>query len=156
MITDELARFLESGISMAIATRDAGLQPSGARVWAVTVDDDRRHVTAYVLEAAAARILADLEENGQAAVGFGRPCDHRAIQLKGLFVGARPATPAERSVIERQAAGLSDQLERIGISRAMFVNWVVWPAVAIRLRVEHVFDQTPGPGAGEPMKASRT
>lgn len=153
MITDELARFLESGISIAIATRDAGLEPSGACVWAVTVDDDRRHVTAYVLEAAAGRILADLRDNGQAALGFGRPCDHRAIQLKGIFVAARPATPADRAIVERQAAGLFDQLEGVGIPRAMLVNWVVWPAVAIRLRVEHVFDQTPGPGAGAPLRS---
>jgi hypothetical protein len=156
MITDELARFLESGISISIATRDAGLRPSGARVWAVTVDEDRRHVTAYVLEAAAARILSDLEDNGQAALGFGRPSDHRAIQLKGVCVGVRPATPEERPIVERQAAGMSDQLEGIGIPRAMFVNWVAWPAVAIRLRVEHIFDQTPGPRAGEPLRAGRT
>jgi hypothetical protein len=155
MITDELAGFLESGICISIATRDAGLRPSGARVWAVTVDEDRCHVTAYVLEAAAGPILSDLGDNGQAALGFGRPSDHRAIQLKGVFAGARPAAPDEQPVVERQVAGMSDQLEGIGIPRAMFVNWAVWPAVAIRLRVEHIFDQTPGPRAGEPMRAGR-
>jgi len=29
--------------------------------------------------------------------------------------------------------------------------WVTWPAVAIRVRANALFNQTPGPGAGAPI-----
>lgn len=152
MIPDELAAFLQSGISISLATRDARLAPSGARVWAAALDDDRVHLTAYVLAAAAPRVLADLEDNGQAALSFARPADHRTIQVKGTFVESRPAADAERAEVDRQVGGFLRELEGIGIPRAMFANYQWWPAVAIRLRTFELFNQTPGPGAGERLR----
>ncbi|HEY8549669.1 MAG TPA: pyridoxamine 5'-phosphate oxidase family protein [Vicinamibacterales bacterium] len=152
MIPDELAAFLQSGISISLATRDAALMPSGARVWAVKVDEDRVHLTAYVRHDASARVLADLEHNGQAALCFGRPADHRTVQVKGTFVEARPADEGERAEIDRQVGGFLYELEGIGIPRAMFGKYVWWPATAIRIRVHELFNQTPGPGAGEPLR----
>ena len=36
----------------------------------------------------------------------------------------------------------------IGIPLIATVNWASWPCVAIRLKVNALFDQTPGPKAG--------
>jgi hypothetical protein len=36
----------------------------------------------------------------------------------------------------------------LGLPRIATDGWVTWPCTAIRLRVQAVFDQTPGPGAG--------
>jgi hypothetical protein len=52
MISDELARFLESGLAITIATRDAQLEPDGGWAWAARVDEDRAHITLYVHERA--------------------------------------------------------------------------------------------------------
>ena len=109
MIDKELAAFLQEGVGIHIGTRNAALQPNGTRALAVSVDDDGAHVVVYVAEAAAARILPDLEANGQIAVGFGRPIDDRACQVKGVFVGARAATEAERPAVERAVGRLSRQ-----------------------------------------------
>jgi hypothetical protein len=152
MLPDDLATFLQSGISISMATRDASLAPSGARVWAASVDEDRAHLTAFVLAGAAPRVLADLEDNGQAALGFGRPADHRTVQVKGTYAGSRPALDEEHAEVDRQVAGFLRELEGIGIPRAMFANYAWWPAVAIRIRVTECFNQTPGPGAGERLR----
>ena len=85
---------------------------------AVTVEDDGLHLVVYVAEVAAARVLPDLEANGQVALVFGRPTDDRACQVKGSFVGARAATDAERAFVQAQWDGLLDSLEQIGIPRA--------------------------------------
>jgi hypothetical protein len=151
MIDDELARFLEQGLGIHLGTRNAQLQPNGARVAAVRVDDDRVHVVAYVAKAAAKRLLADLESNGQAALSFGRPVDDRACQLKGVFVNVRSATPKERPFIDAQWSAFLGQLETIGIPRAAAAGWTTWPAVAIRLRATALFNQTPGREAGSPL-----
>jgi hypothetical protein len=151
MIDKDLAAFLQEGVGIHIATRNADLRPNGTRALAVTVEADGLHVVVYVAGVAAVRILPDLEANGQVAVGFGRPIDDRACQVKGLFIGARLATEAERPAVSAQWDRFLGSLEQIGIPRAATRTWVTWPAVAIRLRANALFNQTPGPDAGAPI-----
>jgi hypothetical protein len=151
MIDSQLAAFLQEGVGIHIGTRSASLDPNGSRALAVHVEPDGRHVVVYVARAAAARLMADLESNGQAAVGFGRPIDDRACQLKGVLIESRDATDAEHTLVHRQWDAFLSSLEKIGVPRAITRGWITWPAVAIRLRVNAVFEQTPGPGAGAPI-----
>ena len=152
MIQKELAAFLEEGIAINIGTRSASLQPNGARVVAVKVDDDGRHVTAFVPAAAAPLLLPDLEASGQAALVFARPPDERACQVKGTFAGARPAGNDERPFVVDQWARWMRRLETIGLPRMAYESWEVWPCIAVRVHVTALFDQTPGPGAGQALK----
>jgi len=151
MIDSQLAAFLEEGVGIHIGTRNEALQPNGSRALAVTVEEDGRAMVVYVAQVAAARLLPDLESNGQVAVSFGRPIDDRACQVKGVFVDARAASDADRPEVSRQWNGFLTSLEQIGIPRAVTLGWVTWPALAIRLRPNAVFEQTPGPGAGAPI-----
>ena len=151
MIHGPLAAFLQEGVGIHIATRNAALEPNGTRALAVKVEDDGRHLAVYVARVASVRILGDLEDNGQAAVSFGRPVDDKACQVKGTFLAARDASDDERPLIAAQWDGFLASLEQIGIPRAMTGGWATWPAVAIRLRANAIFDQTPGPGAGAPI-----
>ena len=148
MIAPQLAAFLEQGIGIHIGTRNEQLHPNGARAVAAKVDGGGTHLVVYVAEIAAARLRVDLESNGQAAVVFGRPEDERSCQVKGVFVDIRPATDSERPLMQKQWDGFLGQLEMIGIPRVSATNWITWPAVAIRLKVTTIFEQTPGPQAG--------
>jgi hypothetical protein len=148
-LPEGFAEFLESGVSISIATRDAGLTPYGTRIFGVKVDPDGSHVTAFLTSKTAGPILENLEANGQVALCFDRPSDSRACQIKGVFVESRRCRPSERAEIDRQAGGFFADLETIGFPSALLSGWVRWPAVAVRFRVTDVFHQTPGPGAGE-------
>lgn len=148
MIDALLAGFLQEGLGIHIGTRTERLEPNGARAIAVKVEDAGRQVIVYVPTIAAHRVLPDLEANGQAAVVFGRPTDDRACQVKGIFVDSRAATTEERFLVLAQWNGYLDKLGTIGIPRAAVAGWINWPAVAIRLRVTALFNQTPGPEAG--------
>jgi hypothetical protein len=152
MIDPELAAFLEGSVAIHLASRNEHLEPNGARVVAVKVDPDGRHITAYVPKVAAPPVMADLESNRQAAIGFGRPTDDRACQVKGEFVDSRTAPARDRAVVERQWQALLDNLAQIGIPPEVSDTWPVWPCVAIRVRVTALFSQTPGPGAGAPLR----
>ena len=154
MIQGPLATFLQEGVGIHLATRNAALEPNGTRALAVKVEDDGRHLVVYVAQVACVRILGDLEDNGQAAVSFGRPVDDKACQVKGTFLAARDASDDERPLIAAQWDGFLASLEQIGIPRAATRAWITWPAVAIRLRVNAVFDQTPGPGAGAQISST--
>ena len=86
MIDSELRAFLEGGLGIHIGTRTARLEPNGARVAAVKVENDGLHLVVYVAETAVTRVLADLRATGPAALVFARPIDDRACQVKGIFV----------------------------------------------------------------------
>jgi len=148
MIDSRLAAFLEQGLGIHIGTRDEHLHPNGTRAVAAKVEGGGSHLVVYVAEIAAPRLRKDLESNGQAAVVFGRPEDERACQVKGVFVDMRPASESERLMLHQQWDGFIQQLEKIGVPRVSTANWITWPAVAIRLKVTTIFEQTPGPQAG--------
>jgi hypothetical protein len=148
MIDGTLAAFLQEGLGVYVGTRNANLEPSGARGIAVMVEEGGTHLVVYVAEVAVGRILPDLEANGQIAVSVGRPRDDRACQVKGVFAGARAADEGERHRVVAQWECFRSALEYIGISRQITSGWVAWPAVAVRLKVTALFEQTPGPGAG--------
>jgi hypothetical protein len=148
MIDRLLAAFLEGGVGVHIGTRNAALEPSGARAIAVRVEQDGQHLLVFISALAARRVLPDLETNGQAALTVARPTDERACQVKGVFLGVRQVQSEELPRVQQQWSDFLDNLEYIGIPRVASRTWVDVPDLAIRLRVTEVFDQTPGPNAG--------
>jgi hypothetical protein len=152
LIPDDLASFLQSGLSINVATRDEELQPEGAVAWAARVDEDHSHLTVFLYEKSAKALLKNLKAHPEIALVFDKPTTHRACQLKGRFVSTRRGKTAERAEVQRQVDGLITDLEGIGIPRAMVAGWKIWPCVAIQLRVTQLFEQTPGPGTGEPLQ----
>jgi hypothetical protein len=152
MIDADLAAFVQQRVGIHIGTRNQRLEPNGARALAMRVEHDGAHIVVYLAEVAAKRILPDLEANGQAAVSVGRPIDDKACQIKGTFISVRAAGPEERAEIVAQFDSFLTNLEEIGIPRRLAQRWPMWPCLAIRLKVTAVFTQTPGPGAGEPMR----
>ena len=148
MISSELAAFLEEGIAIQIGTRNDRLEPNGARVVAVRVEDEGRHVVAFVPALGAPQVLPDLESNGQAALVFARPPDERAVQVKGVFAGSARAGAKDKPFVLDQWERWVVRLTSIGLPRELTERWQTWPCVAVRLRVTALFDQTPGPRAG--------
>lgn len=151
MIDATLAGFLEEGLGIHIGTRNERLEPNGARAVAVKVDADGTHISVYLADVAAARVLPDLRSNGQAAITFGRPIDERACQVKGTFVGARAVTEDERPFMLAQRDAFVANLEMIGVARAGSAAWITWPAVVVTIKATHIFNQTPGVDASAPI-----
>jgi len=151
MLDRQLADFLEDGLAIYIASRNAELEPNGAHVVALKVEGDLQHVVAFVPSVSAGPVLDDLRSNGQVAVVCTRPPDEKVCQVKGVFTGVRDAGPDERPWVVAQWERFRDKLEAVGLPRAPTDAWVIWPCVAIRFRANALFDQTPGPGAGAPL-----
>jgi hypothetical protein len=147
-IDPAIAAFISEGLPTHIATRSATLQPSGARVTAVTVDDDREHVIVYVPVVVAPPLLDDLRANGQVAVVFARPVDERSCQVKGVFVDSWTPSADEEAIVKQQWERCLDSIGLVGYSRVATASWSMMPCVAVRFRAEALFSQTPGPGAG--------
>ncbi|HEX6163780.1 MAG TPA: hypothetical protein VFZ31_10460 [Vicinamibacterales bacterium] len=125
------------------------MRPNGCRVTAVRVEEQGRHLVAYLPKAANADVFDDLRSNGQAAVSLTRPTDDRAVQVKGEFIAMRDADPSEESFVLGQWQSLLKELDLIGLAPLTSTStWLMWPCVAVTIRVTAVFSQTPGPEAG--------
>src|SRR5687767_13896198 len=101
-IADQTARFLESGLSITVATRDGALQGDGAAAWAARVHTNRTRLTVFLYDEAARGMLRNLESHPEIAVLFDQPTTHRACQVKGVYRSSRRARAGERALVERQ------------------------------------------------------
>jgi Pyridoxamine 5'-phosphate oxidase len=149
MLDQALTEFLEQGLAVHIGTRNASMRPNGCRVTAVRVEEQGRHLVAYLPKAASPEVFEDLRSNGQAALSFARPTDDRAVQVKGVYVSERDADPSEEAFVIGQWQALLKELDVIGLAQLTSTStWLMWPCVAVTLKVTAVFSQTPGPEAG--------
>ena len=149
MLDKSLTEFLEQGLAIHIGTRNEAMRPNGCRVTAVRVEERGQHLVAYLPKAATPAVLEDLRANGQAAVSFARPTDDRAVQVKGEFISARDAESSEEAFVLGQWQALLNELDVIGLAALTSTStWLMWPCVAVKIRVTAVFSQTPGPEAG--------
>jgi len=149
MLDQPLTEFLECGLAIHMGTRNAALRPNGCRVTAVRVEDQGRNLVAFIPKAVTPAILEDLRANGQAALSFARPTDDRAVQVKGEFISAHDADPAEEAFVLGQWNALLKELDLIGLAPLTSTStWQMWPCTAVKMRVTAVFSQTPGPEAG--------
>ncbi|MBS2016372.1 MAG: pyridoxamine 5'-phosphate oxidase family protein [Deltaproteobacteria bacterium] len=152
-ITDELARFLESGLSVLVGTRDAAGYPTALRCAAGRASADRSQLLVMVPLATGERTLANVRDNGRLAVTFSKPSTYRSIQLKGHVVDIHETPSDERAWVERYREGFADELELVGIARSITRRLRVWPSVTLTMTVDAMFDQAPGPAAGRPYEA---
>src|SRR6185436_14322142 len=146
-ISTELAGFLESGISVLVGSRDARLMPEVARAFGARVVPGGNELVVYLPVATAARTLANARENGRLAVCFSA-VDHRSYQVKGRLLEVLDAGDEDRRRIETYRAGLAQHYGFVGMPPKLTYRIAHWPAHAVRMAVEAIFLQTPGPGAG--------
>lgn len=152
-IPENLASLLEGLVAVHVATRDAALVPDEVMGAAALLEPDGRRLTVYLPVATSATSLANLRENGAIAVVLSEPLTHRTLQLKGRAGSIRPAREDEREAVERRAAGFDAQVVAIGLPPGAVRRRTRWPCHAVTFEVAELYEQTPGPRAGEPLAA---
>lgn len=151
LFTPELLEYLEGGLDILVATRDANLAPECTMGMGVKAHRDRRTLTIYVPRVGGEATLRNLADNGEIAATFCRPIDHRCVQLKGRAVAVREPGPEDRETQQRHRGAMVEQFALVGVPRALTRRFRWWPSVAVELEVTQAFIQTPGPGAGRPL-----
>jgi hypothetical protein len=147
-VPPDLLALLNEPVIMHLGTRTAALEPSSILALAAQRVSDGE-ITVFVPVATSAGALANLRDNGQLALSIVRPTDHRSIQLKGVWLGERRTTEADRELLERRHAALSEEMGLVGVPRSIWARLLWWPALALRMEVWEVFVQTPGRAAGK-------
>lgn len=150
-LSADLIEFVESGVSIQVATRDSALVPEAVRGVGARVAEDHLHLVVFVPAATGARTLVNLADNGRIAVCFSRIEDHRTIQIKGRADAFGPASDEERERIDRYRGEFARNLAFVGMPPRLSFRVNSWPCHAVRFTVESIWVQTPGPGAGDAL-----
>lgn len=153
IIPDRVVEVLRGPAIMTVGTRDASLRPAHVCAVGAVVDDDRRTVTFFVPESRSARLLSDLQDNGRVAFSFGL-VSHEAYQLKGTYLSSRPTTNDDVAFQDAYRTKLLAAVRKVypdEIALPYALGVAYQPGVAVTFRVEEIFLQTPGPGAGTRM-----
>lgn len=154
MLSDQgVVELLACGPSIVVGTVDADNHPSACRAVAIEARADRQGLTLYLPLATSAEAIANIASNGRVAITISRPADHRTIQIKGRSERVRVATADEASVVTGSIEAFADTLDDIGLPRGLTRRLASWPAFAVEVQVEALFEQSPGPRAGAMVKS---
>lgn len=143
---------MEGGVSLLVGSRNAELRPACARAFGVEIEAASGTATLFLPAAGAQLTLSNLRENGLIALTFSRPIDHRSLQVKGRVVSITEANERQQRVQERYFSLFCEGLRYSGMRESLLRRIRYSPSWAVCFRIESMFDQTPGPGAGRVAK----
>ena len=148
----QVTRCLDPGMSLLVGTTSPKNVPVCCRAIALASPDEVATVTVYLPVATSHETIQNLATSKRIAIAATNPIDHCSIQLKGTPLETRLARDDERAFVEKSLGGFAQILDDIGIPSRLTNNASCWPAFAVTVRVEQVFDQTPGPRAGTQVR----
>ena len=149
MIGTEEASLLESGGSITVGTVDAAGGPDAARGWMIRVAPGGAHLRCLVPDHEA-RLLHNLSTVGRIALNWVDVHTMESIQVKGRVTAVEAPTESDLAAhVEFKEDFFRLLQESDGTPRHLLDRLVPDGFVAVEVDVEELFDQTPGPNAGE-------
>jgi hypothetical protein len=142
-------------ISSAVAARDGANSPSVAKGLGVRVQDGSGTVEVFVDAERAVALLQDLRGGYPIALVCSEPMSHRTIQVKGQRAEIKQLTPGDETLVARKVDGVVAHLQAFGYREQVLRAYFAFtPATLTRIvfSATAAFLQTPGPGAGRPLK----
>ncbi len=153
MFDPETGALLESGCSISVATVGPDGAPYASRGWSITVLSDAIRVR-LLLDADDRITLANLAGGGVIAVTCVAVPTLRAVQLKGE--ADKPVQTSDAADIARAArhceSFFADVSSIEGTPVAFLERLRPTAFAACTLTVTEVYEQTPGPAAGSPLR----
>lgn len=156
LLSDSTIAFIEREVAIDVASCSADLQPSSARGFACRVSPDRQRVTVYVRRPEATQLMHDLLSQDVIAVVYCLPETEAALQIKGRQVSLSAAKEEEWDRIQAYRQAFVDGIAKLGHEREFGLAYMTVESgqmLAVSFTPEVVYAQTPGPLAGQPMKA---
>jgi len=148
----ELTEFTNAGgLAIALGTRNSELQPAFVRGFGISLRNDGKALSVFISKTQAAQTLANLKENGRAALVAAHVGTLTTRQFKGAYVshtdvGESDLPSVEKNLTEFIAICAKYFGEQMA---AQFRAFNIFPLIAVTFSIEDIFDQTPGPGAGK-------
>ncbi len=154
VIDEEHAAFMQGGVSISVASCDRDKMPCLVRALGCRLSPDRRQLRILVATSQASRVLACIRETGAVAAVFSHPATLRTVQVKGMDATESATSPADVEAARRYCEAFIRETVPLGFDEAMMQALLSSSELtAIAFTPSAAFLQTPGPKAGEPLKA---
>ena len=131
--------------------------PRIGRCLGCRVTTDRRKVTVIIPSEQYRAFFDALAASCSVAVVFSYPSTHQTLQLKGIDAAIGPLTAGDEQVVVRHVDNFVEELGALGYPRDV-VRAYHWSDPgelrAVTFTPTAAFEQTPGPGAGAPLRRS--
>ena len=155
MIPQEIVDFIHNSQVGYIGTRDENLVPLLRANWGTDVNDTKEVMIVYVVQAQYEQMLKNLSDNGRVSLILVEWPSHRSYQFKGQFLEAREMTLDEVVFQQQYREKYIALITELGYPHEMADQFVYHADLAIEFKVEKVYDQTPGPGAGKEIELTK-
>jgi hypothetical protein len=154
VLDDDAVTFLESPASLVVGMTLAGGVPYACHAWGLRVTSAERGLVRVVLGQRDARRLTEAA-GAPVAVTAAAVATLQGLQAKGHVVAAEPPTAADLALFERHRDQFFAEVERIDGEPVALLARMVPPELTVWVvRLEQLFDQTPGPGAGAAIESA--
>jgi hypothetical protein len=155
VVSADLMELAHGGPAVLVGTRDAALIPAMTRGWGLRILPEAGEARVTLANGPAARVLDNLRTNQHMAITIVRPTTYRGYQLKGRVLGIVPSSPSDVADVTRHRESFLEEVSAVGIQRRVATRLIeaelaVSPVlITCWMRIEAVFDQTPGVAAGK-------
>lgn len=151
MLDSDNAAFIQTGVSISLASCGPDHLPSMSRGLGCKVLDAGRQVAIFVRHSQSEALLAHIRHSGRVASVFSLPSSNRTLQLKGIDARIVPFASTDLPIVDKHLADFILEVIPLGMAAAVVrailasrpddLATVVYTPCA-------VFSQTPGPRAG--------
>lgn len=153
-LSDDLQAFAGTGVVVVVGTRNADSVGEISRGWGVRVVPGGHALEVCVFAATNPQAVDNVTANRHVAVTLTSPSTYRSVQVKGRAVLVAEGSQDDVQRVDAHLRAFLDELATVGLSiplmrRILDAEREVSPAlITIRLEIDEIFDQTPGPAAG--------
>ena len=150
MIPEQTLEALTNGFGhMGSASVD--LKTTHTDTLSASVDPANDTVTSFVLSFLAGPVLENFKSTGRVSYFVGLP-SHESYQFKGQFIETRQLTEDELAHSEQFRNAAQGHMVSFGIPAEPAAQMLgTAPDLGITFKVEKIFNQTPGPEAGQEL-----
>lgn len=150
MFTPEIIEFFNNrGFPATMGTTDNNLEPAIARPFGVRVAGEDS-LSVIIPEAFTTNTLKNIQQNGRIALTQVSPVDHKTFQFKGKYIEHHASTEEEMGFVGENFMAFIEIIQKFyGEQLAEKIKEKqITSFLTFTFKVEQIFNQTPGPGAG--------
>jgi hypothetical protein len=153
MLPDDIVEFLHGPQILCVGTRSDRLRPAVGRPMGVIADAPRDLISFILPQVQCEPHLTNIADNGMIAFTAGHATSHQNYQFKGRAISVRPSTPADTAVrdVYRDKMIVFFRQWLMPLPDHFFGDFIVDPSTTITFRVAKIFNQMPGPKAGQAL-----
>lgn len=120
------------------------------RLTGARLAEDKLHLDLFVPVQFTETFFNNLQENQKISFLCSSTRTFEAYQVKGIYLGHRACTQEEIRYQQAYMEGFTQNLVAIGVKAGLaFANYYQEPTIAIRMRSEEIYEQTPKAGTGK-------